>query len=215
MKRFILLTLAALLCLTFSACLTRTEIVDTALIQAIGIDHINNEYIITLQKFSPHGSTALSEGARADILQVKGESISEALGKIGFENGQELYLGNIQLLLIGKDTAEDGISSIVGFIGSSYQIRPNIHIAIADNTAAEIITNAPMSDGVVTAEAIDNLLKRTDYNAGTTGCTVMQVIDALQHEGTDPFIPLIKLSDGADGKPHFSIGGTCIFSDDK
>ncbi len=218
MKKILCAALCILLCSISCGCLRRTEIADTAIIQAVGIDIENDEYIVTLQKFTSGGSggqTPVDIGKNNRIiLQERGKSISEALEKIGLQTGRELFLSANHVIVIGKTTAEQGIQPIVSFFNSNHQTKPDTHLLISKTTAADIVT-LNLTQGIVPADNINRLLKHNSFNSRIISTSLMDVVSALNNGFTDPYIPIAETLTDIDGNPALKLDGTAIFSGDK
>ena len=218
MKKFLCGALCFLLCSTLGGCLRRTEIADTAIIQAVGIDIENDEYIVTLQKFSSGGSggqTPVDIGKNNRIiLQERGKSISEALEKIGLQTGRELFLSANHVIVIGRTTAEQGIQPIISFFNSNHQTKPDTHLLISKTTAADIVT-LNLQQGIVPADNINRLLKHNSFNSRIISTSLMDVVSALNNRLTDPYIPIAEILTDVDGNPALKLDGTAIFKGDK
>lgn len=218
MKKAVCILLSLLMAGSFCGCLRRVEIVETAIIQAIGVDYEDDQYTVTLQEFVSGGSGGqtpvdISKNNRV-ILQQKGDSISEAVDKIGLQSGKELFFSSNHILIIGLDTAKNGIIPIINFFNSNYQSRPDTHVLISQTSAADIV-QANLSQGIIPAESINNLLKRNQYITRIVDATLMDVVDALQNGYIDPYIPLAKIVSDPEGNPQLMLSGTAVFNHDK
>lgn len=218
MKKILCFLLLISMACSLCGCLRRVEIVETAIIQAVGIDFEEGQYKVTLQEFVSGGSGGqtpvdISKNNRM-ILQQKGNSISEAIDKISLQSGKELFFSANHVLIIGMETAKNGIIPIMNFFNSNYQSRPDIHILISQTSAADIIM-ADFSQGIIPAETINNLLKHNGSISRMVETNMIDVVDALQNGTIDPYIPLVKLSNGPEGISQLTLSGTAIFKHDK
>ena len=115
------------------------ELNDLAIASALGIDYENNEYIISAQvmelkkKENEDLSTAL-------IYSGKGKSISEALRNISLKYPNSLYLGHLELIILGKGEIEHGINNSLDYFIRTSDARNDALVLISTkNSAYEII----------------------------------------------------------------------------
>ena len=115
------------------------ELNDLAIASALGIDYENNEYIISAQvmelkkKENEDLSTAL-------IYSGKGKSISEALRNISLKYPNSLYLGHLELIILGKGEIEHGINNSLDYFIRTSDARNDALVLISTkNSAYEIL----------------------------------------------------------------------------
>lgn len=105
----VVLLFAVLLC----GCMQSVELKERGIVQAIGVDYDDGFYTVTLQIFNPQSTGQTSFDASKlnnKVIQVQGSSISDALRRATLQNGRKMFLGNNKIIVIGRETAEGGIS---------------------------------------------------------------------------------------------------------
>ena len=85
LNRFFVVLLALLSCLGFTGCMQSIELSERALVQAIGIDKENGEYVVSIQYFSPEngGGQAMLDISKPNnyIVTSRGSTLMEAMAK--------------------------------------------------------------------------------------------------------------------------------------
>lgn len=201
------LVLSALL--LFGGCLERRELKDRTIIEAIGIDRIEDEYRITMERFEPNPNVKDQEDkGTSDVVTAQGRSISEALEKVTHRHGSEVFLGNSTFVVLGRETAEQGISPVLNFFNAEDSISASIDMVISSSTAEDIL-DGECAASVLKVHEIIHEGKRT----GIIGqSSLMDVMKRLYSDGASPYIPVIQKEAGEE---KLTVSGTAIFQGDK
>ena len=99
------------------------ELNDLAIASALGIDYQNNEYIISAQIMELKKQEK-EDTSSALIYLGKGKTISEALRNISLKYPNYLYLGHLELIIIGKGDGEP-VGSIQDADGKMHDVYVN------------------------------------------------------------------------------------------
>lgn len=218
MKKMRILLLTICMMVFFTGCLQADELKDRAIIQAVGVDYEDGIYTVTIQKFSPDpggGQTVYDAASQNNkVIQTQGVTITDALNEVSLQQGKDVFYGNNTLLIIGRKTCENGIGSAINFFNSDNEARPTIHVAMSDTDAADIITTQ-LDQGITPALALDMMIDSSKANGIVSEVTLMEVIQAINSEGNNPYMPIIASGKDFNGEPSLTLIGTAFFKGDQ
>jgi spore germination protein KC len=205
MKKLGILTISILLCVcSFTSCIPSRQLNETAIVQAIGIDQLDNgDYELTLQIYSPKGPGANtgidSSKNNANVLSVTGKTISEALDNAVVVQGEGIFTGQNRLLIIGETLAKNGVQQILSYFDRSRLTRQNIEVLVAKGNAKDIVS-VNIEQGILAAETIEKMVEngeknsylcRTPYYLFTKslylyqGCAVVPIVELSEEQKND------------------------------
>lgn len=148
----ICLLVIIIFCSTFlSGCWDNVELDEIFIATAMAIDatEIPDEFEVTLEiaKTGNVTSSASTKGGElyknTIILKEKSKSLMEALEKLNFDSSRTIILQHSQVLLIGKEMAESGITKIMDFFLRERQPRLEVIMVMVDGNAGEILLMDP------------------------------------------------------------------------
>lgn len=148
MKKIILLISFILI---LSGCYDYKELNDMSIVSGIGIDFIDDEYIVSLEitKSSKDGSSTEIE---TNVVTGNDSNISNAFNKAMNMTDKEVYLEHVELLIISTELAEYGISDVFDYIVRDTTINSNYFVVVGDNPKellSTTIENKSMSQVIV------------------------------------------------------------------
>ena len=148
MKKIILLISFILI---LSGCYDYKELNDMSIVSGIGIDFIDNEYIVSLEitRSSKDGSSTEIE---SNVVTGSDSNISNAFNKAMNMTDKEVYLEHVELLIISTELAEYGISDVFDYIVRDTTINSNYFVVVGDNPKELLSTtmeNKSMSQVIV------------------------------------------------------------------
>lgn len=194
----LLLTLALLLSL--SGCMDSVELKNRSIIKVVGVDWAEDEFLLTMLQFSPQAQSGeQSSASKSVVAQTSGKSISEAMGKLGEYNGNEVFLGNISFLVVGKEAAEQGLERTLTFFNADHEVSPEVYISMAQDKAEDIV-RAKTQEGA-NPQQLKSLVEQGRKNGLLGRPTLRDVMNRLQSDCADPYLPIfetVKLKDGED-----------------
>lgn len=183
--------------LLFSGCMQKVQLNDRSIIQAIGIDPSGDGgYTVTMQVAEATREPAAANQADGKeefhILVEEGDSLTNIFSEAAIRQGRQLFLGSCKLVVIGEDTAIEGIDAIVGFFNTHHQINPSLKCIVAQGSAGELL-RAKEKNPILTADGILDML-RSAYNTGTaTSSRLMDVVGALHGDNMVGALAVVRL----------------------
>ena len=121
------------------------NIEKTAIIVAIGIDKADDGLEVTAQIAVPQASNQNVSNSDA-ILSAKDKTLYGALEKISLETGWYPKLTFCNLILIGKELANQNFTPVIDYILTSNRFQNSAVIATTDKTAKETLKSATPLD---------------------------------------------------------------------
>lgn len=155
MKKIILLIII-LLC---SGCYDYQEINNMAIINGIGVDYQNEEYILTLEILNiqeKKESTETQEKSYA--LTARGKTINEAMNNVESIVTKKASFSHLEIILISEDLAKKGITDICDYFLRNNFITNNLYLVLAKNKSPEeILKNKSQSEKINTVAIVELL----------------------------------------------------------
>ncbi|WP_277584403.1 Ger(x)C family spore germination protein [Psychrobacillus antarcticus] len=195
MKKQILILLIVSVFLT--GCWNRRELNELAITMAIGIDKVDDEYLVSAQVVVP-SEVSMNAGkgaAPVTLIQEKGKTVYEAIRKMTKSSPRKIYPGHLRTLIVGESLAEEGIGDALDLISRDWEVRSDFYVAVAkDSTAIEIL-NVQTTLEIIPANRIFNTLKVSEENwAATVGVTLDELMVDLLSDGKEAVLTGIMVT---------------------
>lgn len=195
-----ILKIAALLAmltsmLLLTACGDSTELKNTEFVNAIAVDFAEEQVEVTVELL--HSDKALqSQYAESYYyLTGSGENLAQALAALTAQGAKELSFTHTELAVISTAACTDANLWLDYFL-NSYKIRPTIYLAVAENSAAEILEN---SQTLANSQLILNMLSLAgSQNQGFAGATLQDFVNAKSSQGAEAVLPIISQNDSVE-----------------
>ena len=195
-KKVLLSLLALACCFIFGGCTKSIELSERALVQAIGIDKENGEYVVSIQYFSPEngGGQAMLDVSKPNsyILTSRGRTLMEALAKAEQRQGKDIFYIHNRLLIIGKAAAEEGISYLTEYFSGNDDIKADVNVCISESKASDVVGAQP-EQGILPADSIYKLLSSARKYGQTSQCELITVTRNLVEQNGDAVLPVVQI----------------------
>ncbi|MYL42873.1 Ger(x)C family spore germination protein [Virgibacillus salexigens] len=206
MKNKLIMLLCFIPILLLSGCLETKPIERLAIINARGIDLLDEGLIdTTLVMFQ-------FDTQSPDISKIasgSGKTIKEARYDANTKTSFTLTPGQIRLELYGKDVAEKGIISYLNTLVRDARTSDRVLLAITDSSAKEIITQGQQATNINVGLFMSGLIKQKIENDSIPKPELYDFTHAFFEKGQDPVLPLIS---SAEGTP--ALSSMAMFKDD-
>lgn len=173
MKKLWFIFGSLLILFSFSSCIQSSQLNETAIVQAIGIDKTEDQFQVTLQIYTPKGAganTAVDTSKNnSSIIRVEGETLAKAIRNATLSQGKRIFTGHNRVLVIGKEMAQSGVEHIFSYFNRNALTRQNVTVLVAENTAEEIVTTS-IEQGILAAETIKKTVDNTVQNGYIFPC---------------------------------------------
>ncbi|WP_296629325.1 Ger(x)C family spore germination protein [uncultured Negativibacillus sp.] len=213
MKKWISLLMAAGFALLLCGCMNAAQLKDRTIIKMVGVDLVDGEFVLSMLQFSPQLQSGQEAAAATLVVQTRGRSVSEAVDGLSQYSGNEVFLGNASFLVVGRSAAQQGLESVLGYFNANHEVSPELYVAMAENTAEEVIRTQSEQDS--SATQLKTLIEQGQKNGLLGRPALKDVINRLQSDKAEPYLPLVTTEELTDGKKVLKIAGMAIFKEGK
>lgn len=199
MKKILILIFG---CILLSGC-SYKELNDLAIVTSIGIDYVDDKYRVSLQIMDLQKSQGDQTSEKAVLYKASGPTIAEALRNIMEQYPRTIYLGHLELAVLGKDVIEKKTNDIFDYFISSPESSNDFTIFVnRKGTAEEII-----DPNIVSSEDEENptkdlltSLKNVQNRQGTAyQVNFEEFLSTYLKKGKDPVVPVVEIKDQGNG----------------
>ncbi len=155
MKKIIIIILS---CFLLCSCYDYRELNDMSIVSAIGIDYVDNLYVVSLEitKSTKDGS---SNEIKTSNVKGYGTNINEAFNDAKGMADKLIYMEHVEVLVVSEKVAKKGISTLLEYVIRDTTINNNYFMVVTDNidnivgksikedSSSELITNTIESYG--------------------------------------------------------------------
>ncbi len=140
----ILISLIPLIFLT--GCYNYRELNELAIVSAIEIDKIDDEFHVTTQIVNPtNQNKAASTNQTAFIIyESTGKTLQEAFRNVIKQSSRKIYGMHLQLLLLSENIAKEDVKSMLDFFFRNVEVRKEFYIAVdktgSNNNLLKVLT---------------------------------------------------------------------------
>ncbi|ALC85625.1 spore gernimation protein GerC [Bacillus sp. FJAT-22090] len=191
------LIVLSLLSLMLTGCWDKRELNELALVMGLGIDKIDDEYLASIQVVLPGEVSPIKGGtgrSPVTLFIAKGKTINEAIRNVTSISPRTLYIGHLQMVIIGEELAQEGIGSLLDYLSRYWEARSDFYLAIAKDSTAEKILNVQTTLENIPANNFFHILKTSEESlSSTTAMTLAKLIIDLEREGKEGVLTGIKL----------------------
>lgn len=188
-----------------TGCINYTELNELGIIETIGIDKQENEYLVSVNIID-----AKEENDEGDELRksydATGKTITEAMQNLYLKSNKKVYLSHVETLLLSENIAKEDISILLDFFLRNQQSRNSFTtIIVKDTTPSTIIHDTEKSP------EINDIIEINSQEYGISSLISFEdFARMLLEEGTDAVLPTIKLEND-----RLEIDGYAYFQDQK
>lgn len=204
MKKILIIILTLLLC---TGCFDYKEINDLAIINAIGVDYEDDEYIITLE--------ILNDQIDKDSSKITsytkvghGKNLTSAIENAADKLSKQLIFNHIKLMILSKSIIEEKLENIIDLFLRNTYFRENFYVISATKNKPETLLNHTTNEAPIASTAITDTLESIRYSSNTN---VLKKFDEMVEEvityGIDTCFSNITLKDN-----EFIVDGMSIFN---
>lgn len=197
-----------------------TELNERAIVESLGIDYDGQQYKVTFQYYnlSGTGSRTQIDLSKPNVLTAHGtgSSVYAALKDAEFNCGRELMLGITQIIVIGREAAKQPLKSLISFSAAFYESHPKVKLAIADDTAENVLS-VKFTEGTVSTQKLSFMFKTAEKSGYVNFPSMLDTFIDLSGKHGSLCLPLLQVvNNGSDvteeGKDVLIKGGV-IFRD--
>jgi len=196
MKKKILFLIIIILTNFLIGCWDKRELSEITIASAVGVDKIEDEYLVTVQIINPSeiAGQELTQRSEVSTYRVKGKTIFEALRKLTRDVPRKVYLGHLMILMIGEDLAKEGIIDVLDFFSRDHELRTDFYIVVTKDSMATDVLNVLTAIEKIPAEKLYDSLEMAEKSWGNVRTIQLdELISDLINIGKDPVLSGISV----------------------
>lgn len=206
--------LLCLLLVLLPGCSKISQLHERLIVQGIGIDIVDGQYVVTMQVFDAINTGSAGEEEEALVVSAQGKSVLDAFTNITLQTGKEPLYSQNMVVILGEDTAKQGINKVLDFFIRYYEARPEVDVfVVKEDTALRLLRSKGENGKLIKAQDISTLAEGGELNASALQSTVRQVVAKLQNDTSDPHMLSLKMTERGEGVV-VSADGTALFDND-
>ncbi|MEL7596934.1 MAG: Ger(x)C family spore germination protein [Clostridiaceae bacterium] len=195
-RKLILLCILMSFIIFFAGCWSATELNSLSIVTAVGIDKSESGYLVTIQLMNPSEVRGIKTSIRVPVItyQITGQNVFEAFRRLKKQTPRKVYIGHLNVIVLGEELAKDGIDKILDFFFREHEIRTDFAIIIAKNIEAEKVLNILTPLEKIPVNKIHNSLETSqDLWGSTYDVHIDELINDLISEGKNPVVTGIEV----------------------
>ena len=187
-----------LIIITLSGCYNYKELNDSAIVSAISIDINDNKtdkYTIGVQIMNAKKkeNTNVSEIA---FYEADGATIYDALGQIVLSSPKELYLGHMEVVVLGEELLKkkDPLEYLDFFMRDSRAEKDAVVIVAKEDNAKNILKVITPLETIPSQNLKASLFNSANLSGTTNIITLDELVSNLMEEGKESVLPAVVLT---------------------
>lgn len=213
------LALCTALCLLAccGGCWSGRELGKLLVVMGVGLDAdpSGQTLQVTAQaaKAADMGKTEGGSGPAYWNLNSSGTDPFTALRRMTGQAGKQLYLSHNQVLVIGRELAEQGVQDALDYFLRDRENRTNVWVIVADGTAADLLDFEPAMERLPARQLAEQIKSRSDTGEWPA-VDLLEFTNQLMERSRAPVAPLVALIQDGDAQTA-QVVGTAVFRDDQ
>lgn len=172
-----------------------TDLSDRAIVQGVGVDWADGEYVVTMQVFSPEGSGGQTivdpANENAKIITCRGATVAQAVAESARDQAKEFYLGHNRIVILGGGTWERPLEETLSYFGNSPDARLDVTLLTTPGKASDIL-DVGISQTILPAMSIENTVRNAQRSGLSVEVLLVDAVQALTREYRGAVIPVIQ-----------------------
>lgn len=186
--KFIILII---ICLNLTGCYNYKEIKDSSVVTAISIDASETGKYRVGAEFIKAGDSG--QELESEVLITDCDTIYEGLHHLIKLVNKNVYLGYCELIVLGSDLAENGISEVLNYFIRNAEYRSDMLVFIAkDTTGEELIKGKNIEQKILGHGVSDSARAEENFLSTTIYSKLYKIIDEIETENCSALISSIN-----------------------
>ncbi len=203
----------------FNGCSEETPLSKRIIVQNVGVDRMEKGYHLSMNAFVADDSGEdVADITSTTFFSRTGATIADAIANLGLVTGRSPFFSHNEVVVLGEDTARQGISDVMGFFMEYPECRAGVDVFVAVGSADELIA-CKSADNTMVAKNFQELSQIGDSSGKAIHKTVFGVGAALSNPAMDFCLPCVRVEEeeDKDGEAIRRIvaGGTAVFREDR
>ncbi|MGO4108502.1 Ger(x)C family spore germination protein [Paenibacillus sp. YAF4_2] len=199
---FYKLAISMLCLLMLSGCWSRRELNELLIVLGVGVDWEDGHYLVSYQVVNPSEiSNQKKAGDRppSTLFQGRGRTLFEAARSVTAEAPRKVYMGHLQMYVIGEEAARRGIKELVDSAARDNETRLDFNFIVAKGTKAEDVLKLYTPVEKLPSYSMQQSLKTSEKNwAPTIAVTLDEALNKLSVQGDELALTGIRVIGSPD-----------------
>ncbi|WP_107926866.1 Ger(x)C family spore germination protein [Lysinibacillus parviboronicapiens] len=191
------LFLLCMLTLLLSGCWSKRELNELAIVVALGVDKVDDEYEISVQVVDPSEiSTKQPSSGRSPVVtyHAKGKTAFEAIRKMTTLTPRKAYFAHLQVVVLGEQLAADGINDTLDFIARDHEFRNDFDVIVSHKSTAKEVLNVLTPIEKIPANKMLNSIKVSQKAWGSTlSVSIDELVNTLSSNTKSAVLTAIEI----------------------
>lgn len=186
--------LVIIILITLTGCYNYRELNDLAIVSAISVSKVDEEYNVIVQVVKPKKEQDTSNINQPNFItfKSKGETLQEAFRLIVKESPKKIYGAQMQVLLLDESVAKDDLSDVLDFFAREPEVRNEFYVLVSKNdNVLEVLT--PL-DNISSQNIMESLEANNKYLGYANLVTFNDLLAYYQNERIQIALPSIYLT---------------------
>lgn len=192
MKKIILV----ILLLLTTGCYDFKELNSLAIIEAIGVDYQDDEYIVTFEILNDKKleNTNIDTARKTTLVTTHNKKFVKAFEDAIKATPKDAYFYQLKLLLITEDLASHGIEDIVDYLLRLHKVNKSLYMVMVDDTTIPDILSLDIdNEPVISSAILDLISKNPKLSPVNTSDSFDLMVNKILKKGSDIAIPSVKI----------------------
>lgn len=194
MKKLILI----ILLLLTTGCYDFKELNSLAIIEAIGVDYQDDEYIVTFEILNDKKleNTNIDNSRKTTLVTTKDKKFVKAFEDAIKATPKDAYFYQLKLLLITENLASHGIEEVTDYLIRLQKINKSSYmVMVEDTTIPEILSLNIDNEPVISSAILDLISKNPKLSPVNTSDSFDLMLNNILKKGSDIALPSVKIAD--------------------
>lgn len=201
MKKFLLIFI---LIFTLGGCYDYNELNELAIIVGIGIDYVDDNYIVTYEVISNNVNKE-SADTKSYTVTKKAQSFPNALEASADALPKKAYFSHADLLILSKNIAENKMAKIIDYLLRNKNIRETLNVVIVDNPE-QFLSNTSKNLSVVSNSVNDAITADKTSGSKAVEKKFINLVREMVSFGEDAAVSIVDI-----GKDKVNFKGLALF----
>ena len=173
-----------------TGCETHKEISDLGMVSALGIEKIDNKYLISVQVANIKKSTKMGtdNSSKVTLYTGIGNTSFEAIREISNKSSKKLYFPHNKLIIISSEIINEDPKQIIDFYTRDNEGNMNAYVLVSvENTPNEILSTITSFEDVPAMYIYNSLLLSESSYGNTTTTTFEDYVKYIINNSSPTF----------------------------
>jgi spore germination protein KC len=196
MKKIIL---CIILLFMTSACFDYNEINNIAILNGLGIDYQDNNYIVTYELINTDKQSENNDVSKKSYtITNEAPTLEEAILKNNNTIPKKISFENISIMVISQRIAKLGLTKITDYFIRDNNLTTNFYVVLTDDTPQKILNYQDAMKNI-NAETITKLITNSNANITLTKKAQLDFLMAqIKDNKQDIVLPSININNGLE-----------------